>query len=130
MSSVVRSADYIAISDFVARYCWLVDHGRADEWVGLWTSDGVFIGAGPDPVVGREALRAVVEHVVRSKMRHHYGNLYCEYLGDENTVRARYYNQITRWEAGGSLMSLVLTELTLVRSDDSWLIKLNSSAIV
>jgi hypothetical protein len=130
MTSVVRSADFIAISDFIARYCWLVDHGEAEAWVGLWASDGVFIGAGPEPVVGREALKQVVEHVVRSKMRHHYGNLYCEYLGDEATVRARYYNQISQWADGGSLMSLVLTELTLVRNQDSWLIKLNTSAIV
>jgi hypothetical protein len=130
MAGMVRSEDLLAISDLIARYCWHVDQGNADEWVTLWTSDGTFIGAGPEPVVGRDALKGVVEHVVRSKMRHQYGNLHCDYLDDEDTVRARYYNQISQWQDGGSLMCIALTELILVRTPDGWRIKLNTSSVV
>ena len=56
----VSTDDYVAISDHLARYCWLVDEGDEEGWIALFTEDGVFTGVTPEPVVGREALRQVV----------------------------------------------------------------------
>ncbi len=42
----VSTADHIAISDHLARYCWAVDEGDEEGWIALWTEDGVFTRIG------------------------------------------------------------------------------------
>jgi len=125
----VSSADYAAICDHLGRYCQRVDAGDAEAWSNLWTEDAVFTGAGPEPLVGREALKGVAHHVVATKMRHLYGNLFCDYEGPD-LVRARYHNFITTWADGPALMAMVYSELELVRAGDGWLIRRNDSTIV
>ncbi|MCB2075671.1 MAG: nuclear transport factor 2 family protein [Novosphingobium sp.] len=43
----VSTDDYASISDFLARYCWLVDESDGDGWAALWSEDGVFAGVSP-----------------------------------------------------------------------------------
>lgn len=127
MTQTLSADDFAAISDHIARYCWHVDRGDSDAWVALWTPDAVFVGAGPEPLVGRAALRAIPARVVAAQMRHLFGNLSGCYLDNKDLVRIRYYNFITTWKDGGALMSMVASELTMVRDGAGWLIGRNES---
>ena len=125
----VSTDDYAAVRDHLGRYCQLVDLGDAEAWARLWTEDAVFTGAGPEPLVGREALKNVARHVVATKMRHLYGNLACDYVGPD-VIRARYLNYISTWADGPSMMAMIESVLTLVRDGDGWLIQRNDSVAV
>ena len=126
----VSTDDWVGVSDFLGRYCWLVDDGRADEWLALWAPDGVFAGFGPDPIVGHEQLRAIPTDAFRDyggQMRHLVGNLSCSYGDDRDTVKARFYNYVTVWggqPAAGHFV-MAICEMTLMRTGDSWKIKRN-----
>jgi bifunctional aromatase (cyclase/dehydratase) len=123
----VSIADHVAISDLLGRYCWHVDNGHAEEWADLWTEDGVYSGSKPEPVVGREALKAVprgsFEGSNGGKTRHLIANLYCDYIDNNDVIRARYYNFVSNWETQGRCVVMALCEVILVRGDSGWKIK-------
>ncbi len=123
----VTTDDYVSISDFLGRYCWLVDAGDEEGWAALWTEDGVFAGVMPEPVVGREALKGVPRSAFASsggKLRHLVGSLNCDYAaGERDRAIARYYNFVTNWMNGGTMTCLASSTVTLRRSGDSWLIE-------
>lgn len=125
----VTTDDFVSISDFFGRYCWLVDDGDEDGWVSLWAEDGVFAGATPQPVVGREALKSVPRGVMannQGRLRHLIGSLHCDYSGrDSDKVQARYYNFVTNWKAGGAMTCLAISTVRLRRDGSSWLIERN-----
>ena len=127
----VSTDDYVSISDFLGRYCWLVDGGDEAGWAALWTEDGVFAGVMPDPVVGREALKAIPRGAFASsggKLRHLIGSLNCDYAGDNHDVAiGRYYNLVTNWVQGGAFTCLATSTVRLVRNGDSWLIARSDS---
>lgn len=127
MGKRVSTEDHVAISDLMGRYCWLIDDGLADEWAALWTEDGVFAGFGPNPLVGREALKALPRGAGASggKSRHLVGNLHCNYGETENIVIARFYSLVTDWTKGGSFKVLGICQATLVRDGDGWKIQRN-----
>lgn len=128
MTQRVSVEDYIAISDFWGRYCWMVDENRADEWVALWTEDGVFTGMGPEPLVGREALRAIPAASFAQSggaMRHAYANLYLDYGETKDVVIAHLYNMVTNWKSGGAFQVMAVCKATLVRDGDGWKVKRN-----
>lgn len=126
----VTTDDHVSISDHLGRYCWHVDHGERSEWLALWAEDGEFAGATPEPLRGHAALGGIVDMVFDGaegrRMRHTVGNLHCDYLEGEHLVRARFYNEIANWEAGGKLAELVICEMTLVRNGGGWLIQRNA----
>lgn len=133
----ISTDDYVAISDHLARYCWAVDEGDEDGWVGLWAEDGVFTGVTPEPVVGREALRQVVRMSQASgpgKTRHMVANLACDYQDGKDVVLARYYNFVTNWADGGRLQVMALSKVVLQRGGPSesggWLIRRNDSTMM
>jgi hypothetical protein len=121
----VSAEDYVAISDSLARYCWTLDNGDEDGWVALWREGGTLLGVGPNPLVGREALR----HVVRKfgeyagRRRHMAGNLFCDYGEDRNAINAKFYNLISEWsDAGGTAALFAIGETTYICEDRRWLI--------
>jgi ketosteroid isomerase-like protein len=122
----VSTEDYVSISDFLGRYCWLVDAGDEEGWAALWAEDGVFAGVMPDPVVGREALKAIPRSAFASsggKLRHHVGSLSCDYeAGSKDVVIARYYNLVTNWVQGGAFTCNAASTVRLLRRGDTWLI--------
>jgi hypothetical protein len=126
MARGVSVADYVAISDHLGRYCWHVDYGNSEEWADLWTEDGVFNGARPEPVVGREALKAVprgsFEGSKGGRTRHLVANLHCDFV-DKDIIRERYYNFVSNWESQGRGIAMALCEAVLVRSADGWKLK-------
>jgi hypothetical protein len=130
----VSTDDYVSISDFLGRYCWLVDSNEEDAWSALWLEDGVFTGVAPEPLVGREALKSVPRNqfkVSEGKIRHFVGNLCCDYVdGDRDEVLARYYNNVSMWKAGGSFVCLALCNVLLVRKGSGWMIRRNDTTLL
>jgi hypothetical protein len=129
VSGSVPVQDLLAVQDLLGRYCWYIDEGRGTDWALLFTEDGVFAGTRPEPVVGRAALAEVPQQnyaMLKGKMRHAYGNLYVE-RGEDDTLVARFYNQVTIWEDGAKPLMLAISTATLVRGDDDipWRIKRN-----
>ena len=129
----VTTDDYVSISDLLGRYCWRVDEGDEEGWAALWTEDGVFTGVTPEPVVGREALKAIPRDAyagASGKLRHLVGNLHCDYQeGGTDVVIARYYNLVTNWLQGGGFTCLALSTVRLVRTGEGWLISRNDSVM-
>lgn len=127
----VSTDDYVSISDFFGRYCWLVDAGDEAGWAALWAEDGVFAGVMPEPVVGREALMAIPRGAFASsggKLRHHVGSLNCDYDGaGKDVVIARYYNLVTNWVNGGAFTCNAASTVRLRRSGEGWLIERSDS---
>jgi len=127
----VSTDDYVSISDFLGRYCWRVDAGDEEGWAALWAEDGVFAGVMPDPVVGREALKAIPRMSFANSggtIRHHIGSLNCDYEeGGRDVAIARYYNLVTNWVQGGAFTCLAASTVRLLRDGDSWLIARSDS---
>ena len=127
----VTTDDYVSISDFLGRYCWLVDAGDEEGWAALWAEDGVFAGVTPEPVVGREALKGIPRSAFASsggKLRHHVSSLTCEYeAGSNDVVISRYYNLVTNWMNGGAFTCDAASTVRLLRHGDSWLIERSDS---
>ncbi len=122
----VSTDDYVSVSDFLGRYCWLVDEGDEEGWAALWAEDGVFAGVMPEPVVGREALKMIPRGAFASsggKLRHLVGSLNCDYDGEgRDVIIGRYYNLVTNWMQGGAFTCLAASTVRLRRNGDSWLI--------
>jgi hypothetical protein len=127
----VSTEDFVAISDHMGRYCWAVDEADEEGWAALWTEDGVFTGATPEPVIGREALKGVPRHekqLANGRMRHMIANLHCDYVdGDRNTVLAQYYNMVTSWIDMGRFTCMAVCKVILVRNGAGWLVKRNDA---
>lgn len=125
----LSTEDYSSIQDHLGRYCWHIDHGERSAWLSLWSEDGAFSGATPEPLVGHAALGGIVDMVFDGaegrRMRHSHTNLHCDYLGSRDLVRARFYNVISNWTEGGRLEELVICEMTLRRDGEGWLILRN-----
>lgn len=129
----VSTEDYVAISDHLARYCWMVDEGDEEGWLALWTEDGVFTGLTPEPIVGREALRGVVRMGQAGgpgKTRHMVANLICDYQDGRDSVYAAYYNFVTNWAQGARMQVMALSKVQLTRHGEGWLIRRNDSVVM
>lgn len=132
----LTTEDWVTVSDHLGDYCWKVDEGDAEGWVALWTEDGIFTGVKPEPVVGREQLRAIPTDAYRDfgrgQMRHLVGNLTCRYGETRDVVKARAYNQVSVWGGIHTAVSfcMALCEMTLVRHGDGWLIKRNDAHLL
>jgi hypothetical protein len=132
MSDRVPLDDVLAVQDLLGRYCWFLDEGRGEDWAALYTEDGVFEGTRPQPVIGRTALATVPPELRergQGKLRHQYGNLYLERGADDNTLVARFYNQLSHWSgSGGQLFMLAVSTAILVRAgpDAAWRIRRNT----
>lgn len=60
MTSLIEEKD--AIRELNARYCFLVDEARFDEWVDLWTEDALFDIDGRE-VRGHAGLKAFTQEI-------------------------------------------------------------------
>ena len=122
----VSTDDFVSVTDFLGRYCWLVDAGDEAGWAALWAQDGVFTGIAPERLVGHDMLKAVprdVKAMADGKLRHLIGSLHCDYAqGDTNTIIAKYYNFVTSWLRGGNMVCIALSTVTLTRNGLYWLI--------
>ncbi len=128
----ISTEDYVSVSDLLGSYCWRVDEGDADEWLKLWTDDGTFAGATPEPLVGHDQLRIIVglSNQSNGNMRHMMGNLHCTYGETQDTILARFYNFVTDWTNGGAFRVLAVCNATIVRSGDGWKVKRNDARLL
>ena len=125
----VSTEDWVSVSDQLGRYAQHLDDGAADDFVALFTEDGVIdTGVLPEPIAGSAALRTFVgttfEHSERGLLRHLTGSLYCEYGASRDQITARFYNFVSGWSGGvGTVRYLSLAKATLVRRSGGWLIQ-------
>jgi SnoaL-like domain len=136
MADKLTTDDWVSISDFMGEYCWRVDEGDGDGWAALFTPDGVFSGAFPEPLVGPAQLRMVPINAYKDgnqgMMRHLVANLTCRYGETRDVVHAKLYNYVSMWGGvpGAGNLVMALCRVTFVRSGDSWLIKENAAKIL
>jgi ketosteroid isomerase-like protein len=91
------------IRDTIARYAHLVDRGRIDELVALFTDDGTLEAGDGPPARGREAIRAVflgtgsrlASAAARPLIRHHVSNVVIDVGGPDAATASSYFLAIT-----------------------------------
>ena len=92
-----------AIRETVARYAHLVDRGRIDELVELFTEDGTLEAGDRPPARGRAAIRAffmetakqLASTAERPLIRHHVSNLVVEVTGSDSASAEAYFLAVT-----------------------------------
>jgi ketosteroid isomerase-like protein len=84
--NVTIAEDHDAIRNLLGRYNHAIDAQQVDEWVSLFTDDGVF-DRGGSVASGPDELRTVAESV-KGPMRHVIANEVIDVDGDEANVRA------------------------------------------
>jgi ketosteroid isomerase-like protein len=91
------------IRDTVARYAHLVDRGRIDELVELFTEEATLQAGDRPPAIGRPAIRAffldtggrLAAATARPLIRHHVSNLLIEVAGPEVATARSYFLAVT-----------------------------------
>lgn len=127
----IGTDDFVSVQDFFGRYCWYIDEGDADAWLGLWAEDGEFTGLGAE-VRGHAALRVIPTNSGRpgGPMRHTIANLHCDYAEATDKVIARYYNMVTHWETSGAFTAMAMSTVTLRRNGKTWLIERSDTVML
>ena len=130
----LATADWVQIQDLIGRYNWLLDEGEAEAWAMLWQPEASFCGVLPKPIAGRPALVRIAQAVFRDNdkgmMRHHAGNLHCDYMQDAHHVRARFYNYVSVWGEAARQFTMSINEMQLVREDEGWRIARNEVRVL
>jgi len=91
------------VRETVTRYAHLVDRGRIDEVIGLFTEDGTLEAGDRPPVHGRDAIRAffldtkgrLAAAATRPLIRHHVSNLVIDVTGPDTADARSYFLAIT-----------------------------------
>jgi hypothetical protein len=104
MPKPVSLADFIAISDQMARYCHHIDEGEARQWAECYTADRSNGG----------------------KMRHQVANLTCDYGASQNEITARLYNLVTTWHGEGRASLMAICAIDFINTPDGWRIQRNA----
>ncbi|MBX3511491.1 MAG: nuclear transport factor 2 family protein [Hyphomonadaceae bacterium] len=125
MPEKLSLSDRADITDLLARYCVYLDEGEADAWLDLWLDDGVFAGASPQPLRGRQALAQLPVRSLSTGSRHLLGNIVADYGASKDEIVVRCYNLVTSWLGGGRFNSMAIARYELVRVGDSWKIRSN-----
>jgi uncharacterized protein (TIGR02246 family) len=79
--------DRDAIRALLSRYCFAIDTGAAEDFADLYTVDGRFEGPG-EPIVGRQALRALAETAEPGSMHRMVTNEVIDVDGDQASCRS------------------------------------------
>jgi len=91
------------VRETVTRYAHLVDRGRIDELIGLFTEDGTLEAGDRPPVHGRDAIRAffldtkgrLAAAATRPLIRHHVSNTLVEIASPESATAVSYSLPVT-----------------------------------
>ena len=113
--------DRDAIRDLVARYSRYLDASRGEEYAALFTEDGTFDTQVGDPVVGRDALKALATSSPAGSRHHFITNLVIDIDGDEATCEAS-----AAVIAKSAIVMSAHTRDELKRVDGKWLIHFRS----
>jgi ketosteroid isomerase-like protein len=112
------------IRDTIARYAHLVDRGRIDELVALFTEDATLEAGDRPPARGRDAIRAVflgtgrrLASAAAPLIRHHVSNVLIDVGGPDAATASSYFLAVT--ERGPDHWGRYRDRL--VRQGDHWL---------
>jgi hypothetical protein len=113
MSTTAEDRDEIL--ELLYRYCHTIDSHQCEEWVSLFTSDGVYEGREGRITAGSERLAKLVASTKGMVMRHVAANPLIEVTGD--TARVHSYEMVLK---GTTIASTGSHEDELVRTPDGW----------
>lgn len=119
-------ADRFDIQELFALYGYLVDDNRADEWVALFTADGVFDVPGLARFAGRDEVRKVIDMVAagsQGKWRHQLTNVLAEPGDEPGTARVRMNGLVTDWSGDPATMTFNDYRAQLRKIDGQWRIE-------
>lgn len=125
MLSVLEEKD--AIHETIANYCFHFDGGEFDQWVDLFTDDGVFDAGTMGVQKGKEALKAFLKNVRLTNgspmMKHCVMNEIITVHGDQATAKS--YIILVRSKGEGALVNGLAGryEDQLIKQGDRWLFK-------
>ncbi len=128
MASILEEKD--AIHETIANYCYHFDGGEFNQWVDLFTEDGVFDGGEVAGVhTGKEALRAFVDTVPgrmamkdgAPMLKHCVMNEIIKVDGEQATAKS--YIVVVRSKGESALVNGIAGryEDRLVKQGDRWL---------
>jgi hypothetical protein len=117
-------SDQMEIRTLIDRYSHLIDAARYDEWIGLFTVDGEFIGSQGVHAVGSAGLRKFTEdyHAIRHKLpniRHLFTNVVIDVDGATATA-CSYGLIIVADDAGTRLLHMAVYDDELRIENGAW----------
>ena len=118
--------DKDAIRELLARYCFLLDGYRLDEFAALFTADGEWIsrnGTAKGPAAIEQLLRGMVPEPAPGKRRKHFTtNIIIDLAGDSATVISNFL--VVRDSDVGPTIAVAGTyDDIVVRTDAGWKFK-------
>jgi 3-phenylpropionate/cinnamic acid dioxygenase small subunit len=117
------AADRLDIQDLFARYCFLIDENRGDEWAALFARDAVFDVPGLARLEGRAEIRKMVEMVSaqsQGRWRHQLTNIVAEPAGDTESASVRMSGLVTDWSNEGAVSTFSDYSARLRKIDGEW----------
>ena len=118
--------DKDAIRELLARYCFLLDGYRLDEFVALFTADGEWIsrnGTAKGPAEIEKLLRGMVPEPAPGRRRKHFtANIIVDLAGDSATVISNFL-VVRDSEAGPAIAVAGTYDDIVVRTGQGWKFK-------
>ncbi len=119
-------SDRIDIQDLFSLYGYLVDDNRGDDWVALFTEDGVFDVPGLERFQGRDQVRKVIDMVAsgsQGRWRHQLTNVLAEPGDEPETANVRMNGLVTDWSVEPATMTFNDYTARLRKVDGQWRIE-------
>jgi len=118
--------DKDAIRELLARYCFLLDGYRLDEFAALFTADGEWIsrnGTAKGPAEIEKLLRGMVPEPAPGRRRKHFtANIIVDLAGDSATVISNFL-VVRDSEAGPAIAVAGTYDDIVVRTGQGWKFK-------
>jgi 3-phenylpropionate/cinnamic acid dioxygenase small subunit len=118
--------DKDAIRELLARYCFLLDGYRLNEFAALFTADGEWIsrnGTAKGPADIEQLLRGLVPEPTPGRRRKHFtANIVVDLAGDSAVVTSNFL-VVRDSETGPAIAVAGTYDDTVVRTSDGWKFK-------
>ena len=126
MNDLNALADKDAIRELLARYCFLLDGFRLNEFAALFAADGQWIsrnGHATGPEAIERLLRGLVPEPAPGRRRKHFtANIIIELAGDHATVVSNFL-VVRDSETGPAIAVAGTYDDTVVRTPEGWRFK-------
>ena len=125
MSPAIQEKD--AIRELMSEYCYLIDDGKIDVWLNLFTDDAVVIGPDGEQIPGRPAIKALFRDVdsdLLARTKHLTTNEIIRVDGDMATAKSTIIvYELTQSEPAISTKVVGIYEDKLVKLEGHWKFK-------
>jgi ketosteroid isomerase-like protein len=121
--------DKEAIRDMLVRYAFNADLNRTENYLKLWTEDGVFATDVEGKLVvskGKDEIRRILLNPIHQAITNRCQHLQLDYIiqVEGDTATATGYQLLTqRWEGGFGIFRCAFRAFSFRRLDGRWLIK-------